>query len=224
MNTLKTLTNKLRNLRGTDYAIILLAVLCIILGSKYIRTKQLLAFANNRTIAANKQIDELIETNATIKQDNEELTTKVDVLTSDYELLKGVLESLSNEHNVVVDSYTEAIATKYRYSALDYEYLLRMAETETYQCDMMSKTHVISVALNRCELYGMTPYEVITSPSQFVYHRTNISQSTIDALEYVLENGDTSNGALYFYSGESASPTWQDREYIFTDDAGHHFY
>ena len=105
----------------------------------------------------------------------------------------------------------------------DILYLQRMAETETFGADMMSKTHVISVAMNRAITYGMSPYAVITSPNQFAYCNTAISQSTIDAVNYVLENGDTARGALFFHSG-GYSETFCGRPCIFGDEVGHYFY
>ena len=105
----------------------------------------------------------------------------------------------------------------------DISYLQRMAETETRGADMMSKTHVISVAMNRAKTYGQSPYAVITSPNQFAYGNTAISQSTIDAVNYVLQNGDTAQGALFFHSG-GYSATFCGRPCIFGDDVGHYFY
>ena len=105
----------------------------------------------------------------------------------------------------------------------DINYLWRMAETETHGADMMSKTHVISVALNRCIKYGQSPTTVITTPNQFGYWQTGITDSTKEALDYVLANGDTARGALFFHSGGYSS-TWQGRPCIFGDDVGHYFY
>lgn len=105
----------------------------------------------------------------------------------------------------------------------DISYLQRMAETETRGADMMSKTHVISVAMNRAKTYGQSPYAVITSPNQFAYGNTAISQSTIDAVNYILQNGDTAQGALFFHSG-GYSATFCGRPCIFGDDVGHYFY
>lgn len=105
----------------------------------------------------------------------------------------------------------------------DINYLYRMAETETHGADMMSKTHVISVALNRCKKYGQSPTTVITTPNQFGYWQTGITDSTKQALDYVLKNGDTARGALFFHSG-GYSATFCGRPCIFGDDVGHYFY
>ena len=167
--------------------------------------------------------ERLSEENETIKADNDKLSTELEDTKAENVELSSTNDALEAENKEIVDSYTDAIQTRYKYTDLDYEYLLRMAETETYGADMMSKTHVISVALNRAKAYGMSPYAVITSPNQFAYGRTAISQSSIDALEYVLYNGDTAQGALFFHSG-GYSATFCGRPCIFGDDVGHYFY
>lgn len=101
----------------------------------------------------------------------------------------------------------------------------RTIETETYGCDFESKTHVASVILNRIEgdnNFGNTVSDVI-KPGQFCYHRKQITDDTVLALEYAYMIEDTSQGALYFHSG-NRTDTFSGANYIFTDDAGHHFY
>lgn len=123
------------------------------------------------------------------------------------------------------DIQEEETVTYGQYSEEDIFYLQRVAETETYGADMMSKTHVVSVVLNRLNAgtWGSTVRAVVTSPNQFAYGRTSISQSTVDAVNYVLENGDTAQGAMYFHSGAYSS-TFCGRSFIFGDDCGHYFY
>lgn len=110
-------------------------------------------------------------------------------------------------------------------SETDIYYLQRVAETETYGADMMSKTHVVSVVLNRLQsgTWGSTVQAVVTSPNQFAYSRTSISQTSVDAVNYVLENGDTAQGAMFFHSG-GYTATFCGRSCIFGDDVGHYFY
>lgn len=124
-----------------------------------------------------------------------------------------------------IGDYEEPTTTYSGLSETDIYYLQRVAETETYGTDMMSKTHVVSVVLNRYNVgtWGNTVQAVVTSPNQFCYFRTSISQSSIDAVNYVLENGDTAQGALYFHSGAYSS-TFCGRPFIFGDDCGHYFY
>lgn len=107
----------------------------------------------------------------------------------------------------------------------DLYYLQCCVETETYGADFWSKTHVASVVMNRVnsDQFPNSIAAVVTAPNQFAYFRTNISQETIDAVNYVLENGDTAQGGLFFHSGEY-SDTFNGAVYIFTDDVGHHIY
>ncbi len=107
----------------------------------------------------------------------------------------------------------------------DLLYMQRCVETETRDCDFESKTHVASVIMNRVSAgnFGKTPYDVVTAKYQFAYRREDISESTIEAVNYVIANGDTAQGALFFHS-----MTWREtfcgRPYMFTDNCGHHFY
>lgn len=141
------------------------------------------------------------------------------------ELDTDVDEMIDFDSYTLYEDSTEAPTNNSPLSDTDIYYLQRVAETETYGADMMSKTHVVSVVLNRLNAgtWGSSVQAVVTSPSQFVYSRTSISQSTIDAVNYVLENGDTAQGAMYFHSGAYSS-TFCGRSWIFTDDCGHHFY
>ena len=102
----------------------------------------------------------------------------------------------------------------------------RVIETEVYGCDFEAKTHVASVILNRIEGDNKFPDDAITvctSPGQFVYGRTQISEDTVLALEYAEEIGDTVQGALYFHSMTPTS-SWNGRSLKFTDHVGHSFY
>lgn len=107
----------------------------------------------------------------------------------------------------------------------DYIYLCKMAETETYQGSFEGKCNVVSVAINRYNSgkFGNSVTEVITKPHQFAYGRSNISKETKKAVNYVIKNGDTTNGALFFHS-YSRTNTFNGANYIFTDNVGHHFY
>lgn len=101
----------------------------------------------------------------------------------------------------------------------------KVVETETYQCDFNSKVNVANVIFNRLRTgkFGDTITEIITSDSQFAYGRDDISESTILAIEYAFLNEDTTQGALYFHSNPKTE-TFCGREWIFSDNAIHHFY
>lgn len=111
------------------------------------------------------------------------------------------------------------------YSSDEIDLICRVVETETYQCDFDSKVNVANVVLNRIESgeFGETVEEVITTESQFAYGRKSITKDTLFAVMYAYEIEDTTSGALYFHSNEKTD-TFCGRNYIFSDDAIHHFY
>lgn len=116
----------------------------------------------------------------------------------------------------ILDEFTEE----------EFRLLCQLAETECYQRSMECKANVVSVALNRyySGKFGKTLERVITKPHQFAYGRERITESSILAVLFVYDFGDTAQGALYFHSFKEAKPTFQDGEYIFSDQAVHHFY
>ena len=129
----------------------------------------------------------------------------------------------------IVFEYAEWIdppETIFDYYAEDEVRLIcRVVETETYQCDFDSKVNVANVVLNRIESgeFGETVEEVITTESQFAYGREVITEDTILAVIFSFEIQDTTNGALFFHSNEKTE-MFNGAKYIFTDNAGHHFY
>lgn len=127
-----------------------------------------------------------------------------------------------NEHS---DEYDLPETIYDYYTEYEIELMLQCIETETYDKDFLSKVNVANVILNRLssEKFAESPIEVITSPNQFAYHRDDIEESTRNALEYAFLFKDTTQGALYFHSGEPRE-TFNGATYIFTDLVGHHFY
>lgn len=101
----------------------------------------------------------------------------------------------------------------------------RVVETETYDQDFDSKVNVANVVFNRLKSgeFGETITEVITKENQFAYGRQKITDDTIYAVMYAYEMPDTTYGALYFHSNKKTDK-FNKADYIFTDDAGHHFY
>lgn len=104
-------------------------------------------------------------------------------------------------------------------------YMYRCIETETFGAKFEGKVNVASVILNRVKSksFPSDPISVVTSPSQFAYGRTHISEETMLALEYAFIIGDTTNGAIAFRSDCSPNQ-WGKWDYIFTDEIGHSFY
>ena len=103
-------------------------------------------------------------------------------------------------------------------------YMYEVVEAETHGCDQESKMHVAHVIMNRVNspLFPNTITQVCLQSGQFVL-RSDVEQSTIDAVNYALTIGDTTGGALYFHSG-GYTETFSGASYIFTDSCGHHFY
>lgn len=130
-------------------------------------------------------------------------------------------KELINEYSEWIDP-PESIYDVYTSNEI---YLMqRCIETETFEQSFDSKVNVASVILNRIESreFGDDVNDIIT-PGQFAYGRKNISEDTVLALEYAYMIGDTTNGSLYFHS-MSYRPRFSGASYVFTDDAGHHFY
>ena len=131
-------------------------------------------------------------------------------------------KALCNQYSGLVGN----LVTLYDDFTADEIYLMqRCIETEVYDRDFKSKCNVASVILNRLKSgeFADNPIDVVTAPYQFAYHRTEISPSTVLALEYVYAIEDTAKGAVYFHSNEKTS-SWFGAPYLFTDAAGHNFY
>ena len=102
----------------------------------------------------------------------------------------------------------------------------RVVETECYDQSFESKTNVASVALNRIDVGGEFGYsvgEVITKENQFAYWRTELTESTILAVEYSFEIEDTTDGCVGFRSDDYPK-VWHGWELSFIDEAKHGFY
>ena len=130
-------------------------------------------------------------------------------------------KNLINEYSEWVDP-PESIYDVY---SNDEIYLMqRCIETETFEQDFNSKVNVASVILNRLnsEEFSNDVHKVIVK-GQFAFGRKKISEDTKLALEYAYMIGDTTEGALYFHS-LAYKPRFNGADYIFTDEAGHHFY
>lgn len=158
-----------------------------------------------------------------------------------FEQLKAQLDGIKNQYiydvedwfksyKVIIKKYAylfDVPETIYDYYSDDEIYLMqRVVETECYGQDFISKCNVASVVLNRINsgnIFGNTVCEVITKPNQFAYDRENISESTCLAVEYAFEIADTTRGCIAFRSDKKVD-SWYGWEYVFTDEAGHHFY
>lgn len=132
------------------------------------------------------------------------------------------------EYKKLIDEYSEWVdppETIYDYYTEDEIYLMqKCVETETFQQDFDSKVNVASVILNRInnDDFSNNVSEIIVK-GQFAFGREDISEDTVLAIEYAFMFGDTTDGALYFHSNPKTD-TFNGAKFIFTDDAGHHFY
>lgn len=119
--------------------------------------------------------------------------------------------------------YTKMQTLEDVFTQEEIRYMCKTVETEVYDKDFKSKTHVASVILNRYYdgRFGSDLKTIVTNPKQFAYGRDNITDSTKLACEYAFLMGDTTHGALYFDSNKALSRYY---DKIFTDTVGHNFY
>ena len=118
----------------------------------------------------------------------------------------------------------------------DYQVLLNIVEAEAPEEDITGKMLVANVVLNRLELEfgGDTISEVVFARGQFEpvlngrIFRVTPSETTIEAVERVLNGEDKSQGALYFMARSLASKSgvrWFDTNLKFLfKHGGHEFY
>lgn len=117
------------------------------------------------------------------------------------------LEQYYTEYMKIVEDYKEWVdppETIYDiYTDEEIQLICRVVETETYQCSFEAKANVATVVMNRVEYdgFGDNVKTVVTSPNQFVYSRTAISDDTIKAVEYAFMFPTPVDNALYFQSG-----------------------
>lgn len=132
------------------------------------------------------------------------------------------------EYKALIDEYADTVGAPddltQVFSEEDLNLFYRCIETEVHGASFAAKVNVANVILNRMNnpnRWGDTLSEVITSPGQFAYGKTVISDTTKLAAEYAYQFEDTTQGAEFFNSGE---PNKNSSSYLFTDEAGHSFY
>lgn len=115
----------------------------------------------------------------------------------------------------------------------EYEMFCRSIETEvTGEGHYQEKMNIAHVILNRVldHRFPDTIEGVLTAPNQFSYsltpdryHSVTISETTRQVVHDIFLVGwDSTNGALYFCSGDADFSGWSN--YVFTDAVGHRFY
>lgn len=139
-----------------------------------------------------------------------------------------LMESEKNKQETVEDTSTIIYPDLYTDFTEEEIYLIqRVVETETYTADIESKMNIVSVVFNRFnhpnKKYGKDIIDIITSPNQFAYWRTEISETTIQAVENVYKYGDTTGGCIA-YRSDKHPQYWYGWELQFIDSVGHGFY
>lgn len=169
----------------------------------------------------------LIENNVNdVKKQTDQIADKlVEVKSREdtQEELKTSTEELSLEEPIEEYSLTEVINTEVQNADIPWV-VYEVVECEVHGGDKESKMHVAHVIRNRVnsDLFPNNYYDVCTSPYQFGM-RSDVEESTIDAVNEAMATGDTTGGALFFHSMEY-SDSFNGYGYIFTDNVGHHFY
>lgn len=113
----------------------------------------------------------------------------------------------------------------------------KLVESEATGQSFESKVNVANVILNRVESdqFPNTITSVVYQPRQFSVvsdnriNQVKITNSTIEAVEYAMNNKDTTDGSLFFMNQSIADKDNADwfvnsLEYIMSDDSGHSFY
>ncbi len=129
-----------------------------------------------------------------------------------------------------------ALEDNQQMSSADYYTLLQIVEAEATGGDVMSKMMVAGVVLNRVadSHFPDTIYDVVWQSGQFqptwdgrIFSCT-VTESTLEAVERVLEGEDYSQGALFFVARNSADVSklnWFDRSLAWVCSyGGHDFY
>jgi N-acetylmuramoyl-L-alanine amidase len=120
-------------------------------------------------------------------------------------------------------------------SSDEYYTLLQIVEAEATGGDITSKMMVAGVVLNRVKdsRFPDTIYDVVWQTDQFQptsdgrIYSCSVTQSTIEAVERVLQGEDCSQGALFFAardSAESGNMYWFDTSLVWLFEYGGHEY
>ena len=148
-----------------------------------------------------------------------------EVKAQDLSLMTNVTDHIVNYHG-----------KRFAISDDEYQVLLQIVEAEAPAEDIKGKMLVANVVLNRMELNfgGDSISEVVFAKGQFEpvsngrIFKVTPSETTIEAVERVLNGEDLSQGALYFMARDLASKkgvSWFDKNLKFLfKHGGHEFY
>lgn len=143
------------------------------------------------------------------------------------ELWAKSFKQVNEEYADVADKYTTLYDT---YSSSDIDLLFRVVQAEIGNgYSFNQKANVASVIFNRVKdrIFGGSLRAVLngnqfSTISNGAIYRVNIEEKTIAACEYAFMMGDTTNGALFFHSGQPRS-SFSGRSFKYNDGA-HNFY
>lgn len=139
------------------------------------------------------------------------------------------------KYKQMVDKYSNIYKTPKTlhdvYDEKEVEIFQRIVEAEVTDGDFISKVNVANVILNRVNSnkFPNTIEGVVFQKKQFSpisdgrYYTVKPTEDTLLAIEYAFLFEDTTDGALYFESG-NRFVHMSYAEYLFKDNAGHHFY
>lgn len=173
-----------------------------------------------------KSMDQIVPQIAEIKKKDEEKENNLEV--SSEEVQRSYTEETTTEYTEeVTEEYVEEITEEYvepEYSEDIPWVVYEVVECEVHGGDKESKMHVAHVIRNRVcsDLFPNNYYDVCTAPYQFGM-RSDVEQSTIDAVNEAMSIDDTTYGALFFHSMDWMAE-WGGYSWKFTDNVGHHFY
>ena len=118
----------------------------------------------------------------------------------------------------------------YLHNEDELQLLFQVVEAEATSGDFIAKCNVASTIINRVnnEQFGETLGDVLnedqfSSISDGRYKKVEVTEDTILACEYVFMIQDTTNGALYFESGDNNIHS-NYADFQFKDSVGHKFY
>lgn len=103
--------------------------------------------------------------------------------------------------------------------------ICKVVEAETHGADYDSKVRIVHVIRNRVS-DGRFPNDYIsvcTQANQFA-SRSDVEDSTRQAVNDALNMSDTTNGALWFCTCSSGCWASANATYLFTDSVGHNFW
>lgn len=205
--------------------LIILLTIIIRINNRTVQTKEchILSLSEMKEeIISVEEIQKLDEIDLTIAEMRRDMD-QIESISTNMEWFIAY-KNVVNKYSYILDPPE----TVYDYFTDEEIYLIQRAvETECYEQDFDSKCHVANVIFNRIndpqKTFGISVYEVITSPNQFAYGRIIISDDTKLAVEYAFEITDTTNGCIGFHSNDKTN-TFNGWDYVFTDEVNHHFY